>query len=116
VSEPTNGGREQAWLDTLTEAERSLIRYTRGMTSEMRDAWMVVKVAKIESVLDNYTAKALSAQSVATNTALSAANPPAVVNGKGNWTITQAQRTFWTAVGIAVATGILIAGHALGRW
>jgi len=111
VTQPANGGREQAWLDTLSEAERSLIRYTRGMTADMRESWLVVKVAKIESTLDSYTAKALLAQSTATNTAIAAGVPT-----PGNWTVTQAQRSFWMAIGVAFATGVLIAGHAMGYW
>jgi hypothetical protein len=112
----TNGGREQAWLDTLSENERSLIRYMRGMTPDMRESWLVVKVAKIENVLDSYTAKALSAQSTATNTALAAANPPAVIDGKGSWIVTKQQQAYAFTLGGGFIVGIVAGGHLLHFW
>jgi hypothetical protein len=105
--EATNGGRERAFLDTLSQEQRDLVRYVQGMDIDMRAAWMAVRLDTIEKSLHGYMEAALLAQSTATKGALAAANPTPVTVKPGI-TISPGTTAAVTA-GLTVLAGVLYA-------
>ena len=96
TEDPKNGGREQAWLDTLPADELAMTERLRKMPEDMRGAWLGVEQTrtrrKLEELVGQVKAtnedtikwreQSLTASSKATadaiKNALAAANPTVI--------------------------------------
>lgn len=96
----------------LSDLREEMVKFPQRWAETVREELAQANKQTADALLiaNKVTADALMAANAKVASTLRDAPIP------GSWTVTAAQRTWFTGVGIAIGTGILIAGHAFRLW